>query len=123
MRFLADEDFPLASARLLRRSGHDVVAVPEDEPGTSDSEILARAVREERVVLTFDRDYGELIFRWKQPAPPAVIYLRYHPASPEEPAEQLVRLFERRDLIWIGRFTVVYRDRIRQRNLPGRQFS
>lgn len=40
--FLADENFPIASVRLLRTSGLDVVAVIEESPGISDAEILQR---------------------------------------------------------------------------------
>lgn len=62
MRFLANENFPLPSVRLLRSAGHDVLSITEESPGISDDRILARAVAEERIILTFDRDYGELIY-------------------------------------------------------------
>ena len=62
MRFLANENFPLTSVRLLRQAGHDVVSITEETPGVADDHILARAVIEDRIILTFDRDYGELIF-------------------------------------------------------------
>jgi predicted nuclease of predicted toxin-antitoxin system len=58
MRFLADENFPGAAA--LRAAGSDVVWVRIAAPGSSDSEILAWAAREERILLTFDKDFGEL---------------------------------------------------------------
>jgi len=63
MRFLADENFPSASTDLLREMGHDVTAVAADYLGVSDEEVLARAAREERIVLPY-RDYGELIYVW-----------------------------------------------------------
>lgn len=62
MRFLANENFPLPSVRLLRSAGHDVLSITEESPGISDDRILTRAVAEERIILTFDRDYGELIY-------------------------------------------------------------
>jgi predicted nuclease of predicted toxin-antitoxin system len=80
MRFLANENFPLESVRSLRAAGHDVAAVIEDSPGAKDHEVLARAAREERIILTFDRDYGELIYRLKHPAPAGIIYLRFAPS-------------------------------------------
>jgi predicted nuclease of predicted toxin-antitoxin system len=118
MRFLANENSPLAGTRHLRRAGHDVAAIPEDEPGMKDSVILAKAIRESRIVLTFDRDFGELIFRRKEPRPPGIVYFRYTPISLEEPAEQLLQLLACPDITLLGKFTVVYRNRIRQRNLP-----
>lgn len=61
MDFLADENFPLVSIRLLRNAGHNVVSVIEATPGGKDRDVLKRAHEENRVVLTFDKDYGELI--------------------------------------------------------------
>jgi predicted nuclease of predicted toxin-antitoxin system len=63
MRFLANENFPLQSVRILRQADLEVASVTEDSPGIEDAEVLARAADEQRVILTFDRDYGELIYR------------------------------------------------------------
>lgn len=63
MRFLANENFPLPSIILLRQGGYDVASMTEDSPGMEDSEVLTRASDEQRIILTFDRDYGELIYR------------------------------------------------------------
>jgi predicted nuclease of predicted toxin-antitoxin system len=116
MRFLANENFPLAGIILLRTVGQDVVAVIQETPGARDSEILQRAAADARVILTFDRDYGELIYRRRLPVPPGVVYFRYDPLTPEEPAEHLLRLLAVVDLQ--HKYTVVERDRIRQRLLP-----
>lgn len=117
MRFLANENFPLPSVRLLRRSGHDVAAIIEDSPGEKDHNVLTRATSEGRIVLTFDRDYGELIYRLKMPKPTGVIYFRYDPITPEEPAQHLFQLFGMSSLSLSGKFTVVERGQIRQRPL------
>lgn len=90
MRFLANENFPLASVERLREAGHDVLAVVEWLSGATDTEVLAHAARERRILLTFDRDYGELIFRRRKPVPLGVIYLRLAPESPDSPAEILL---------------------------------
>ncbi|QJR36517.1 DUF5615 family PIN-like protein [Gemmatimonas groenlandica] len=55
MRLLADENVPLPSIFALRTAGMDVAAATEDAPGASDREVLARARREGRVLLTFDQ--------------------------------------------------------------------
>jgi predicted nuclease of predicted toxin-antitoxin system len=60
--FLADENYPFDAVRHLREAGHDVAAIVRDLSRASDEEILERAVREGRVVLTFDRDYGRLLY-------------------------------------------------------------
>lgn len=118
MQFLANENFPLVSVQRLRKAGHDVVSIIEASPGAKDSEILAWAAREERIVLTFDRDYGELIYRLGRPAPSGIVYFRFDPATPEEPAELLLQLLSVRTLPLEGKFTVVERGQVRQRPLP-----
>jgi len=91
MRFLANENFPLASIFYLQTASQDVVAVIKETPGARDWEVLQRAATEARVILTFDRDYGELIYRRRLSVPAGVVYFRYDPVSPEEPAEHLLR--------------------------------
>lgn len=80
-RLLANENFPAPSIRLLRDGGYDVAAVAEGRGGLLDADVLGLAVEEKRWVLTFDRDYGELIFARGFAAPPAVVLFRlrsYH---------------------------------------------
>lgn len=118
MRFLANENFPLPSAERLREAGHDVAAVIRDSPGAKDSDIMARAASEGRTILTFDRDYGELIYRLGLPAPPGVVYFRTDPAAPEEPAEHLPQLLATPTSVLEGQFTVVEHGQVRRRPLP-----
>ena len=54
---------------LLRQAGYDVASMTEDLPGKEDPEVLTRATNEQRVILTFDRDYGEPIYRLRLPSP------------------------------------------------------
>jgi predicted nuclease of predicted toxin-antitoxin system len=117
MRFLANENFPLLSVRRLRDIGFDITSIMEDSPGAKDVEVLGWAVRESRIILTFDRDYGELIFRLRLPMPAGVLYFRYQPLTPEEPAQHLFNLLSDRELILEGMFTVLERDKVRQRAL------
>jgi predicted nuclease of predicted toxin-antitoxin system len=60
MRFLADENFPAATVRALQKAGHDVVWVMTTAPGTGDGDVVAWTAREGRILLTFDKDFGEL---------------------------------------------------------------
>jgi len=118
MQFLANENFPLASVRQLRVAGHEVVSVIETSPGAKDSEILAWAARENLIILTFDRDYGELLYRLGRPAPSGIVYFRFDPTTPEEPAEHLLQLLTVRGLSLQEKFTVTERGQVRQRPLP-----
>jgi predicted nuclease of predicted toxin-antitoxin system len=117
MLFLANENIPLKSILLLRQEGLDIAAVIEDFPGAKDLAVLERAAKEKRILLTFDRDYGELIFRKGLPAPVGVIYFRFDPLTPEEPAAQLMSLLSQPSLVIEGKFTVFERKRVRQRSL------
>lgn len=60
----------------LRAAGHDVLWIAEAQPGRDDEEVLAQAHRDERVLITFDRDFGELIVKQGLSAPSAVVYVR-----------------------------------------------
>ncbi len=119
MRFLADENFPLRSVGLLVAAGHDVAAVILESPGIPDEQVLSRAVREDRVLLTFDRDHGRLLYRTDAPVPTGVVYFRFDPAYPEEPAEYALNILEQTGHNLSGSFIVVGRDRARRRPLPG----
>lgn len=118
MRFLANENFPLVSVGRLRAVGHDLVAIIEETPGSKDSEVLTRATREDRILLTFDRDYGNLIYHLRQPAPLGIVYFRFDPATPKEPAEHLLQLLNIEGLTLEKKFTVTERGQVRQRPLP-----
>jgi predicted nuclease of predicted toxin-antitoxin system len=117
MDFLANENFPLLSVRLLREAGHRVVSIIQEAPGGKDEDILKRAHTERLIILTFDRDYGELIYRHQALPPAGVVYFRFAPATPSEPAEILRNVMDKADLSVIGKFTIVERGRIRQRSL------
>ena len=117
-RFLANENIPLGSVHQLRAAGHDIIAASESFPGAGDTEVLSRARREDRIILTFDRDYGELIYRRGLPSPSGVVYLRFVPNSPTQVAEILEELQQMTGLSLEGRYTVVDLERIRQRPLP-----
>jgi len=118
MRFLADENVPRATIERLRDAAHDVEAVSEVSPGVNDQAVLAHATRENRILLTFDRDYGDLVYRHRLPAPSGVVYFRSTPASPEQPADQLLALLANSGSLLEGTFTVVEADQTRQRPMP-----
>jgi predicted nuclease of predicted toxin-antitoxin system len=60
MRFLANENFPGTAVAALIAAGLDVVWVRNTAPGVSDPDVLSWAIRDERILLTFDKDFGEL---------------------------------------------------------------
>ncbi len=73
--------------RRLREDGHDVFAVLEEMRSQPDAAVLQAAVDQHRVLLTFDRDFGEMIFSQGFTAPPGVIFVRAIPRSLAETIE------------------------------------
>jgi predicted nuclease of predicted toxin-antitoxin system len=92
MRLLADENVPYPSVRLLREAGYEVESMSEIAPGAPDTEVLRRAQTGRQVLITFDRDFGELVYHRGAPAPRAIVYLRFEPSDLEEPARFLITL-------------------------------
>ncbi len=104
----------------LRKRGHDVVWILTHAPGISDEEVLAHAKNENRVLLTFDKDFGELVFRAGKSASFGVILFRISAKSPEYVAETAARVLEYRE-DWLGHFAVVEDTRIRLTKIPEKQ--
>jgi predicted nuclease of predicted toxin-antitoxin system len=63
MKFIVDECTGIAVAEHLRAGGHDVMVVAETMTQAEDHTILNKAVDEKRILITNDKDFGELIFR------------------------------------------------------------
>jgi predicted nuclease of predicted toxin-antitoxin system len=118
MLFLADEDFPGIAVRWLREAGHDVIWARTHMPAEPDSELLTTAQREFRVVLTCDKDFGELAFHWGLPASCGIVLFRFTACSPEAFLQRLKGLMASEPQIgFSGKFCVVEPDRVRTRPL------
>jgi predicted nuclease of predicted toxin-antitoxin system len=76
MFILANENFPLDAVEALRAAGHNVIWKRTEAPGSSDEAILARAQAENRILVTFDKDFGELVYRLGLPASCGIILFR-----------------------------------------------
>jgi len=116
MRILADENFPGISVQELRRHGHDVLWVRTAMPGMTDPDILARAQDEQRLLVTLDKDFGELAFGARLPALCGVVLFRMKMPNARIAAMKIVKILESRS-DWNGHFAVVEDDRIRMRPL------
>src|SRR6516225_9574423 len=85
MNFLADEGVDKPIVDLLRSSGFDVHYILETDPGSLDEEVLRIANEENRILLTQDKDFGELVFRLQQ-VHQGVILIRLGTTAPAEKA-------------------------------------
>ena len=117
MRILANENFPADAVSALRDYGHDVAWTRTDSPGISDPEVLDRAQREDRILITFDKDFGELAYRLKLPALNGIILFRISVSTSKQIAKTAVAAIESRS-DWSGHFAVVEENRIRMTPLP-----
>lgn len=114
---LTNENFPAPALRRLRELGFDVVAVSEVMPGADDEAVLSFARESGRWLVTFDRDYGELVFLRGLPTPPAVIYIRQEAVPPAVPADWLAAFLDTPDAE-AGYFVTLGGTTIRRRSLP-----
>lgn len=114
---LANENVPAPLVRLLRSAGLQVEAVAETMPSVSDRDVLQHAAATGQWILTFDRDYGELVFAHLTPPPPVILYLRQTPLSMQAYAERVVALTTAPAEL-LGHLVVVEEQRVRLRPLP-----
>ena len=122
MRILANENFPLDAVVSLRTDGHDVWWVRTEAPGISDAEVLDLARRGNRLIVAFDKDFGELAFHAHLPVASGVILFRLRAASAAKIAKFVSSVLMSRD-DWLGSFAVIDNFRIRIRPLPSREIS
>lgn len=116
MRWLADECVAAPLVAQLRAAGHDVVYVAESAPAETDSAAIAIAHREGRLLLTEDKDFGELVFRWNRPVP-GLVLLRIDPEKNLLKRKRLEAAIEHFGEQLYGRYTVVEEARFRSRPL------
>jgi hypothetical protein len=116
MRFLADENFPGAAVAALVAAGHDVVWIRTSASGMADPDVLAWGAREERVLLTFDKDFGELARAAKLPQACGIVLVRVPMPKPGDAGRKIADMVMERD-DWAGHFSVIEPGRIRMRPL------
>jgi predicted nuclease of predicted toxin-antitoxin system len=120
MRLCANENLPEDCILQLRADGHDVLWIREAAPGSPDTAVLARAREENRLLITFDKDFGELVFRRGAKASNGIVlFLIAQPSASAIAARVAAILASRED--WSGNFSVVEESAVRMRPLPNAQ--
>ncbi|AHM62821.1 hypothetical protein D770_22880 [Flammeovirgaceae bacterium 311] len=117
MKFLADENIPLRLITQLQEKGWDIKYVGAKNAGIEDEEVLDLANQENRVLLTFDSDFGELIFRKGKVVKTGIIYFRLDQFLPDEPGTLLLTLLEEDSIDFLGKISVVTKENVRQRKI------
>jgi len=117
MRLCANENIPEDCVLRLRQDGHDVLWIRETLPGGPDDAGLARAAVENRLLITFDKDSGELVFRRGAKSSHGVVLFRLAQPSAAAVTERVAAVLASRD-DWSGHFSVVEEFAVRMRRLP-----
>jgi predicted nuclease of predicted toxin-antitoxin system len=118
MRWIVNENVSGTVIRALGERGHDVLSVKESLRGSADAEILARAQADQRVLVTHDKDFGELAFRFGLPAACGIILFRLSGADPASDNRRVLEVLQS-SVDWTGHFAAATEDRVRIRPLPG----
>lgn len=119
MRFLIDECLPAAMAELLRAAGHDCTHVYElGLGGQPDEQIMAVADRENRILVSADTDFGELLANAPVLAPSVILLRRTDKQARPLAAVILANLEQVIDDLAAGALIVISDTRIRARRLP-----
>jgi hypothetical protein len=97
VRFLADESCDFVVVRALRVAGHDVAAIAEISPRATDEVVLELAIRESRILLTEDKDFGQLLHA-NEAATGGVFPLRFPARTRADLPGAVLKLVEERGL-------------------------
>src|SRR3990170_3934373 len=106
MRFLVDECTGPAVAHWLRRQNHNVISVFDEMRGADDRKVIQKAFEQDRILITNDKDFGDLVFREKMPHK-GVILLRLEDERPANKIAVLKHLLEKYEKSLPGNFIVV----------------
>ena len=119
MRLLTDENISPVIVAALEAAGHDVLAVTIEMPAAQDEAVVERAVAEARILVTEDKDFGELAFKHGH-RPPGVARLALPGFDPSQKAARRCEALSRDVEKIVGRAAVIEPRRIRSRSLPKR---
>jgi predicted nuclease of predicted toxin-antitoxin system len=114
LRFLVDFNVGQAVSEYLRTAGYDVSFVGELDPRMDDVDILDLAVREGRIVVTMDTDFGELVYHAGRPHA-GVLLLRMPGARREQKVEAVAQILSQHATKLAGHFCVYHVGRLRVR--------
>jgi len=112
MRFMIDECTGPAVARWLKEQGHNVFSVYEHARGLEDDEVVERAYKENRILITNDKDFGEKVYRDKKPHK-GIILLRLDDERTHNKIKVIQQLLENFPCKLKDNFLVVTEQRVR----------
>jgi len=111
---LADENFPGNAVAALKNEGYDILWIHDFAPGINDKEVLNIAIKEKRILVTLDKDFGEIAFKYGLPAECGVILFRLPCLAPALMIKTIINALKSR-ADWAHHFSVIEMNRIRMR--------
>lgn len=80
MKFIANENIPFEVVINLRKAGYNLIRIDEIKKGLSDDEVIKLTNKENGILITFDKDFGELVFK-KRMLVGGIILIRIKPKN------------------------------------------
>lgn len=114
MKLLADENIENEIIIALRLSGFDVLSIRETDPGIEDRSVLGIAQSSDCILLTNDKDFGELVYRERLLAK-GVILLRFGTTPIADRIERLKKVFSDHRTALLNSFSVISNNGLRIR--------
>jgi predicted nuclease of predicted toxin-antitoxin system len=114
VKFLVDESAGIAVSRKLKQMNFDVVSVIQFMKGACDEEIVRKAIEENRVIITNDKDFGWLAAFYK---PPSIILLRLKDERTENKVKMVSHIIKKYREAILGSILVASEKKIRIRRL------
>ncbi|MFZ2959475.1 MAG: DUF5615 family PIN-like protein [Candidatus Ozemobacteraceae bacterium] len=112
MRFIADECCDFAIVKALREAGHDVMLISQIKPGATDSEVVKIALHEKLIILTEDKDFGQLVYAAGKQAI-GVFFFRFPSAFRKQIANDVVKLVHQMEVKLHGCFVTIQLGKVR----------
>jgi predicted nuclease of predicted toxin-antitoxin system len=100
-----------------RQAGHDIAWIGESSPGAADEDVLALALAQGRVLITFDKDFGDMAFPQGKSGACGVVLLRPHVRSPGYLSQFILAVLGQ-SITWEGNFSVAQEGKLRVIPLP-----
>ena len=114
MKFLADECIERSIINHLKENGIDIVSVADLAPGASDDKVIELANKKKSILITADKDFGELIYRQRK-ITCGIILVRLHGLTSKKKGEIIAKTLNEHNDKLLGSFTVIEPTQIRIR--------
>ncbi|HUU78738.1 MAG TPA: DUF5615 family PIN-like protein [candidate division Zixibacteria bacterium] len=116
-KYLADENIPLKIVEELKEEGYPIESIPAKQWGMQDKNVIKYAFQKKLIILTFDKDFGQLVFKEKLQVI-GIVLLRFPPTSPLRIKSLLREILDDEDFNPLGKFVVVHETHMRIVELP-----